>query len=288
MKKITVIPNIYKDKELTHTRKVIGIINKFGGQVLLSENVAKSLMLPDNAYQESELYNKADLVLVLGGDGTLLNVARRTAFYGTPILGINLGHLGFLVELEKNNLEEFFEKLFADDYTINERMMLEASLVRESMTIDSFLALNDIGITRGAFSRIINLKLFVDNQFVDDYRADGLIIATPTGSTAYSLSAGGPIVDPNMSILMATPICPHTLHARSIIIPDNKTMSIHIGNDYFHDAMLTVDGQQGCKLKQKDIIKIEKSKCTARLVRINNTSFYDVLRKKLSERGVSE
>ncbi|MDK2798690.1 MAG: kinase [Clostridiales bacterium] len=286
MKKILIIPNIDKDKELQNTKKVIDLVKKFNKEVLISEQVAKMIKTDNDGRKLSELYSEADLVIVLGGDGTLLNVARHTAPYNIPLLGINLGHLGFLVELEKNNLGKFFDKLFAGDYTIDYRMMIEGTLLRGSMTLDTFIALNDIGITRGAFSRIIDLKIFVNEQFVDFYPADGIVISTPTGSTAYSLSAGGPIVDPNMGLIMITPICPHTLHSRSIIVPDNKVISVHLIDAHYHDAMITVDGQKGYKLQPKDIITIKRASYVIPLIRINNRSFYDVLRKKLTERGI--
>lgn len=286
MKRISVIPNIDKDKELQNTKKVIELIEKFNKEVLVSEQIAKALKLDKIGCKQTELYSNTDLVIVLGGDGTLLNGARHTAPFGIPILGINLGHLGFLVELEKNNLEQFFKKLFAGEYTIDHRMMIEGTLFRGGMALDTFIALNDIGITRGSFSRIINLKIFVNEQFVDFFPADGIVVSTPTGSTAYSLSAGGPIVDPNMNMIMVTPICPHTLQSRSIIVPDDKIINVHVEDAYHHDAMITVDGQQGYKLQPKDIITIKKSTYVTRLVRISNRSFYDVLRRKLTERGI--
>ncbi len=191
-----------------------------------------------------------------------------------------------MAELEKNNIEEHFDRLFAGDYIIDSRMMIEGKLIREGAIIETFTALNDIGATRGAFSRIINLKVFIEKQFVDYYAADGIIVSTPTGSTAYSLSAGGPIADPNMNLILVTPVCPHTLHARSIIVPDYKEVSINVEDLHNHDAFITVDGQQGYNLMSNDMITIKKASYSAKLVRIINRNFYDVLREKLAERGV--
>jgi len=241
MQNIAIIPNVKQDKDFMNTKRVINIIKKFNANIMLNKTIAQELDLSLKGYEQNDLYTKPDLVIVLGGDGTLLNAARHVAPNNIPILGINLGHLGFLVELEKNNLEQFFEKLFFGDYTIDKRMMIEASLVREGKKIESFIALNDIVVTRGAFSRLINLKVFVDEQFVDLYSADGIIAATPTGSTAYSLSAGGPIVDPDMNVIVLTPICPHALYSRSIIIPENKVISVHIEKPFSDDAMVTMD-----------------------------------------------
>jgi len=288
MKNIAIVPNIVKDRDLVHTKRVINIVKKFNANIMVSEKVASDVNLSINGYKEKDLYSKPDLVIVLGGDGTLLNTARQAAPNNIPILGINLGQLGFLVELENRNLEDFFEKLFSGDYTIDSRMMIEAELIRNGKRIERFTALNDIVVTRGAFSRIINLNVFVDNQYVDLYPADGIVAATPTGSTAYSLSAGGPIVDPDMSVIILTPICPHTLHSRSIIIPDNKTLSIHIEEPFSMDAMVTMDGQQGYKLQVKDIIEIKKAPYETKLLRISKRNFYGLLRQKMTERRIKE
>ncbi|NLY43562.1 MAG: NAD(+)/NADH kinase [Clostridiaceae bacterium] len=286
MQKISVITNLEKDKDLENTRKVVELLKKFNKEIVLDKHVADLLQIKNGKNEQSELFESVDLAIVLGGDGTLLNVARQAAPYGVPILGINLGNLGFLVELEKDNLEESFKKLFAGEYMIDQRMMIEGTLYREGKALDTFIALNDIGVTRGSLSRIITLKIFVNDQFVDFFTADGVVVSTPTGSTAYSLSAGGPIVDPDMSIILITPICPHTLHSRSIIVPEDKSIYVHIADVHQHDAMITVDGQQGYKLQPKDIIAIKKSSDFTRLIRIYQRSFYDVLRRKLTERGV--
>ncbi len=284
MKQVSIITNMDKDKDLKITKQVISILDKFNTKIVMNEDICDILKISKYKIAEQRLYSEPDFIIVLGGDGTLLNVARQSAEYGTPIIGINLGHLGFLVELENSNLESSFEKIFSDNYTIDTRMMIEGTLYREDKPIDTFIALNDIGITRDSFSRIINLKVFVDNNFVDSFPADGIVVSTPTGSTAYSLSAGGPIIDPSMNLLMITPICPHTLHSRSIIVPDNKTINIHVEDSYKHDAMITVDGQHGFTLEASDIIAIKKSTYITKLIRTEDRSFYSILRKKLSER----
>ena len=270
IKKVAVIPNIEKDPKLNMTEKIVALLNEYEISVLIGDKISlvkdyiNTIFLP-----EEEVFSQAELIIVLGGDGTLLNVARKAAPYNVPILGINLGHLGFLTELEENNLNESFEKIINGKYNIDNRMMICAELRRNNTLIENFIALNDIGITRGSFSRIINLKVYVDNKFLDFFPADGIIASTPTGSTAYSLSAGGPIVDPNMSMILITPICPHTLHSRSIIVPDNKVVDVHIQDAYKHDAMITVDGQQGYKLSPGDIITIRKSPYVTNLVRVS-------------------
>ncbi len=285
MKRIAIVANTCKDKELIDTRKIIEILQKYDVEIFLDEEIIASMNTDVEVLNNISIDVGIDLVIVLGGDGTLLHNARRFATAGTPILGINYGRLGFLAELEKNSIEEYFDKLFTGAYIIDSRMMIEGKLIRDGNVIETFIALNDIGVTRGAFSRIINLEVFIDRQFVDYYAADGIIVSTPTGSTAYSLSAGGPIADPNMSLILITPICPHTLHARSIIVPDYKEVSIQLEDLHSHDAFITVDGQQGYNLMSNDIITIKKASYSAKLIRIINRNFYDVLREKLAERG---
>jgi|LSQX01.2.fsa_nt_gb NAD+ kinase len=289
IKKVAIIPNMEKDIKLKRTKKLVDILDGYGVSVILDKeipldkNYANVILVP-----EEEIFSQTELIMVLGGDGTLLSVARKAAPYNIPILGINMGHLGFLTELDENNLDQSIEKVINREYSIDNRMMINARLYRNNIPVDEFIALNDIGITRGSFSRIINFKVYIDKKFVDFFPADGIIVSTPTGSTAYSLSAGGPVVDPNMNIILLTPICPHTLHSRSIIVPDHKSVEVHIQDVYQHDAMITVDGQQGYELLPGDIIKAERSSFVTHLVRLSDVSFYDLLRRKLTERGTKD
>ncbi|NMA15338.1 MAG: NAD(+)/NADH kinase [Clostridia bacterium] len=227
---------------------------------------------------------KVDMILVLGGDGTLLNTARAAAPYQIPLLGINMGHLGFLTEVELNDMFSSLEKLVAGEFWMEERMMLQCSLVREGSSIVEFLALNDVVLTKGPFSRMILYDIFVDHQFVDNYPADGLIISSPTGSTAYSLSAGGPIVSPDMELMIVTPICPHTLYSRPIVICPNKEVRVVLKSE-LAEVMLTIDGQHGYRLQREDEIFVQESPLKTRLIRLKSKSFYDILREKLRESG---
>ncbi|MDD2497471.1 MAG: NAD(+)/NADH kinase [Desulfitobacteriaceae bacterium] len=234
--------------------------------------------------QDGNILETVDMILVLGGDGTLLNTARAAAPYRIPLLGINMGHLGFLTEVELNDMFSSLEKLAAGEYRMEERMMLKCTLVRAGSSIGEFLALNDVVLTKGAFSRMIIFDIFVDQQFVDTYPADGLIISSPTGSTAYSLSAGGPIVSPDMELMLITPICPHTLHSRPIVICPNKEVRVVLKSD-LAEVMLTIDGQYGYRLQRGDEILVQESHWKTRLIRLKNKSFYDILREKLRESG---
>lgn len=227
---------------------------------------------------------KLDLILVLGGDGTLLNTARLAAPFQIPILGINMGYLGFLTEVDLETLFFSLERLVAGEYRLEERMMLRCELKRKGNLIDEFLALNDIVVAKGPFSRMILFDTYVNDQYIDTYSADGIIVSTPTGSTAYSLSAGGPIVFPEMELMLITPICPHTLYSRPMVIGADNNIRIVLKSDS-EDVMLTVDGQHGYKLVRWDEIIIKKSSLHTKLVRLNSKTFADILRSKLRESG---
>ncbi|MBA1337028.1 MAG: NAD kinase [Firmicutes bacterium] len=282
--KIGIIPNLHKPKSLEIAFQLISWLETKGVTVLLNEITANEVQRPDLATRPSDIYKSSDFIIVLGGDGTLLSVARQVTWYETPILGVNVGHLGFLTELELENIYEGIEKIYRGEYRVDKRMMLEAVAVKNNMITESFSALNDVVITKGSFSRIVQLKTFVNNRYIETYPADGLIISSPTGSTAYSLSAGGPILSPDVSGMVITPISPHTLNSRSIVISDKEEVKVEIVGDQ-NDVMLTIDGQQGYKLKTGDIIIVRKAEFSANMIRLTDRNFYDVLRTKLNERG---
>lgn len=223
-----------------------------------------------------------EVVLVLGGDGTLLTVARTISHYDIPILGVNMGHLGFLTEIEVEELTKYLPRLFKGEFHLEYRMMLEAEVWRTEQKWASFCGLNDIVVTKGAFSRMIKLETYVNNQYIDTYPADGIIIATPTGSTAYSLSAGGPIVSPQVPAMVLTPICPHSFFARPLVIDANATVKIVIKSQW-GEIMLTVDGQHGFRLEQNDVIIIKKAVVTTQLIRLKQRTFFQIMRDKLHE-----
>lgn len=231
-----------------------------------------------------ESIDQLECILVLGGDGTLLNAARIFANTSIPLLGVNLGQLGFLTSLEIPDLYQGLEMLLEDQYIIEERMMLEAEIIRDGKLLRSFFALNDVVVTKGAFSRMIRLKTYVSGNYVDTYPADGLIVSTSTGSTAYSLSAGGPIVAPNLDVMILTPICPHTLYSRPIVISADQEVTIFLCTSNA-EVMLTVDGQHGLRIQENDQITVKRAPTVTRLVRFPGRSFFEVLREKLREGG---
>jgi NAD+ kinase len=232
------------------------------------------------AVRKPDLPGQVDLLLVLGGDGTLISVARVVGDLGVPILGVNLGGLGFLTALTVEELFPALEALLKGELVIEERMMLAASVSRQGERLSEYVALNDMVITKSAMSRIISLEVAVDQHFATGYRADGLIISTPTGSTAYCLSAGGPIVFPTMDAMVLTPICSHTLTNRPIVLPASQRVEVRLLTD--QDVMLTADGQVGFALKQWDTIEIYRAAARIRLLRPPQKHFFSVLRTKLS------
>ena len=226
-----------------------------------------------------ELPAQSDLLLVLGGDGTLLSMARLVGDLGVPILGVNLGGLGFLTALTLDELFPALEAYLRDELVSEERMLLEARVYRKGERLGEYAALNDVVITKSAMSRIIRLEVAVDGDFATGYRADGLILSTPTGSTAYCLSAGGPIVFPTMDAVVLTPICSHTLTNRPIVLPATQRISITLLTD--QDVMLTLDGQVGFALKANDTVEVRRAAARTRLLRVPQKHFFSVLRTKL-------
>ncbi|MGQ9824438.1 MAG: NAD(+)/NADH kinase, partial [Desulfotomaculales bacterium] len=225
---------------------------------------------------------EADCLVVVGGDGTLLGSARKAAPQGIPILGVNIGRIGFLTEIDAPDLFSALDRLLAGEYRIDARMMLEARVYRQGKCIEQSIALNDAVVTKGAFARLIFLETFVGDEYVATYPADGLIVATPTGSTAYSLSAGGPLVSPEVDLMLVTPICPHSLWARPLVIKADRKVRINV-NSQKEEVMLTMDGQHGFRLEERDVVVVTRSSFQARFIRIKNKSFYYLLRKKLGE-----
>lgn len=282
MRSIGLIPNMQKDINLVNTLMLIQWFEKKGCKINLLKIPAEILNRLDLKNEDEEIYRDSDFIVSLGGDGTFLGAARNAAIHGTPILGINLGTLGFLAEVEKKSSLLALQKVLDGEYIIEKRMMLEANVRGHGQRDEKkLICLNDIGITRGSLSRIIDLKIFINDRFVDDYPADGMVVSTPTGSTAYNLSAGGPILDPATNVMAITPICPHSLYARSIVISGEDIIKIQIGENSSYDVILTIDGQMAYQLKNDDIVTVQKSNYATNLIRTSHHSFYDILRKKI-------
>jgi NAD+ kinase len=232
-----------------------------------------------DAAGRAELPGQVDLLIILGGDGTLLSMARAVGDLGVPLLGVNLGGLGFLTATTLDEMFPALEAYFGGHMAIEERMLLAARIVRNGQPLGEYAALNDIVITKSAMSRIIDLSVSVEGRYATAYRADGLIISTPTGSTAYSLSAGGPILFPTMDAVVLTPICSHTLTNRPIVVPGTDHIEVTLLAD--QEVMATMDGQVGVGLREGDTVEIRKAAARIRLVRFPQKDFFSVLRTKL-------
>jgi NAD+ kinase len=227
-----------------------------------------------------EIPDDVEMIIVLGGDGTLLSVARQVWNKNIPILGVNLGGLGFLTEITLDELYPVLEKVVRDDFEVNEREVLGASVIRREERIAEFIVLNDAVINKGALARIIDLETTINGEYLSTFRSDGLIISTPTGSTAYNLSAGGPIVYPSLHTIIITPICPHTLTIRPIIIPDDvKIRALLKSRD--EEVTLTLDGQQGFTLEFEDVVEVKKAEGRILLIKSPYRHYFQLLREKL-------
>ena len=234
-----------------------------------------------------DFLGKVDVVIVLGGDGTILRVARQFSGTNLPILGVNLGQMGFLAEVEPPVLEQALTLLLEGKYKVRHRLMLSARVFREDRLVAEYTALNDVVITKGPFSRIIYLDTYVNDKHLESYPSDGIIVATPTGSTGYSLSAGGPIVNPALDVMIITPICPHLLHHRSVIVSSSERVSIKAWTRQA-EVILTVDGQMGFTLQDDDMIHVTRAPLTTPLIQLQGSDFYTLLHRKLTKVIVRE
>ena len=277
MKNFYLITNEAKDPQGVFTDRIVAYIEKHGGKAVCIKNERQ-------AFLESGK-RKADCALVLGGDGTLLRAARNMMDGELPLLGINLGTLGYLAEVESTAAEEALDRLLADEFVREERMMLSGRICAGEEQEQQF-ALNDIVISRCGSLQIVNVRIYVNGLFLNDYCADGVIVATPTGSTGYNLSAGGPIVEPSASLLLLTPICPHTLNTRSIVFSPEDEISVEIpmGKDGGEQVVeANFDGSHKVAMHTGDRLVIRRADKTTGILRLNTESFLTVLHKKMSD-----
>ncbi len=278
--RIGVFVNEKRDNQFKVTKRVVENIKKYGMEPVfpVADTAFSSVT---GGFEEKPFPGDIQIAVSLGGDGTLLNTARLLFHYGIPVIGINLGTVGFLAEVEIHDIENAIRRIANHDYTLKNRMVLEANVIRNGNSVFNGIALNDVVVSRGGLSRIIRLKIFMDNQFIDSFPGDGVIISTPSGSTAYTLSAGGPIVQPEMQMMITTPICPHILYSRSFITSPDRELSIQINHDYPDSAIITLDGQEGFDIMAGDRICVRKTNKEIQFVSMDNINFYDVLRAKI-------
>ncbi|MEJ2490903.1 MAG: NAD(+)/NADH kinase [Desulfuromonadales bacterium] len=248
-------------------------------EVLVDESLAEA-MTDTRGYPGQSIPPLVDMVVVLGGDGTLLSVARLVADLRTPILGVNLGSLGFLTEITQPELFPMLEQVVRGDFTVSERMRLLAVIRRQGKELMRYRVLNDVVINKGALARIIDMEAWVDDDYLTTFKADGLIVSTPTGSTGYNLAAGGPIIYPGNHCHVIAPICPHTLTNRPIVVSDEATIRIEV-KSHDEDVVFTADGQEGMPLQCGDVVELRKSNHSTLLIKSPTKDYFQVLRTKL-------
>ena len=283
MERFYLITNRAKDPDLTVTDQIRQYLEERGKTCLLCDNSEKGekYHYTDPAKVPSDI----DGILVVGGDGTLLQAAGDVVDLQIPLLGINLGTLGYLAEIDRDTLYPALDHLMADEYTIEHRMMLCGSIYRDGKLIAEDTALNDITITREGNLRVVRFDNYVNGEFLNSYSADGIIVATPTGSTGYSLSAGGPIISPSASLMLMTPLAPHTLNTRSIVFPAEDVIEVELGpsrDGGIEQGMAYFDGDTRVPMKTGDRIVIKKARRDTLIVKISNISFLETLRKKMA------
>ena len=286
MKKVVMTPNPYRDRNFSCVTEAKRILEQAGieTKVCLTFDVDKSFELPSSVelHPLQEEIRTADAVICFGGDGTILHTSKAAARYNIPILGVNIGTVGFMAELESGEMQ-LLSKLANDDYKIDERMTLFVRLIHEGTTIYRETALNDAVITKGAVARVIQTSVFLDGVEAMNFSGDGLIAATPTGSTAYSMSAGGPIVEPQADNILLTPICAHNLQPRSLIASPDRKIEIQIGRVNRRNAFLSVDGGKALRVYGGDSIQIETGRQKIKLIKLKDTSFFDIIKAKLNK-----
>ena len=265
--------------ELTQWLAARGI-ELVGGPEIERDRIQQQTGCSVREVPSDKLAQEVDLVLVLGGDGTMIATARMIRDSDVPVLGVNFGGLGYLAEFRIEELHSALEAILAENYRLDKRVMLSVELLRGQESITKNRVLNDVVINKSALARIIEIEAYFNQQFVNSFRADGLIVSTPTGSTAYNLSAGGPVIFPSMNAIVITPICPFTLSNRPIVVPDDADIELRLKTDK-EDVALTLDGQVGFALQVEDRVMIKKSNTTFKLIQPANRNYFDVLRDKL-------
>lgn len=287
--RIVLSPNPYRDRGLKAAQSAQKILNKAGVETTIcipfDLDGNNKLELPRHlTYEKMEdALPDADMLICFGGDGTILHAAKDADAYGVPILGVNMGSVGFMAELEYGELS-LLSKLAEGKYYTESRMMLDVSVMRDGQQIFHEVALNDAALTKGAVARVIDLKIACDNMVMSEFTGDGVVVSTPTGSTGYSMAAGGPIVEPTAENLIITPICAHAMDAKSFVLSSERVVSIQLGRLTRKTAYLSADGGRAFRLQDGDVAEIRKSDKATRLVRLSGRTFYEILAKKFGRK----
>lgn len=281
MKRIGIIAKQNKPEAVAISRQLIQWLKPKGVEVYLEEVLGKAVNLnSQTTVKREEIPAHVEMIIVLGGDGTLLSVARLVGHHQVPILGVNLGGLGFLTEITLDELYQVLDRVLLGDFKADERVVLNTAVIRRGERLTEFMVLNDAVINKGALARIIDLETTINGEYLTTFKSDGLIISTPTGSTAYNLSAGGPIVYPSLHCIIITPICPHTLTNRPIMIPDDVVVRAILKSKQ-QEVVLTLDGQQGFVLEFEDVVEVKKAEGKILLIKSPYRHYFELLREKL-------
>ena len=287
MKKVVMTPNPYRDRNFKFANQAEQILRDAGieTRICLAFDVDKSFELPEDValHDLSKELRDADLLICFGGDGTILHASKAATYAKVPILGVNIGTMGFMAELESSELSEL-ARLARDDYSVEERMMLRVRVEHEGKTVLEEDALNDAVITKGAVARIVQMAVSCDGVEIMNFGGDGVIVSTPTGSTAYSMSAGGPIVEPTTNNFIITPICAHDMGSRCVVASDRRVVTVRMVQNARRNAYLSVDGGKALRLNMGDVATIRKSRYETKLVKLNDRSFYDVVNAKFQRK----
>lgn len=284
MKKVVLTPNPYRDRDFRNAKAAKAVLEEYGIEVVvcLPFDVDKSFEAPNTLEICDDMdaaLSGADMMICLGGDGTILHTSKAATKAGVPVLGINIGTLGFIAELEGSEIN-LLRKIAEGEFEIERRKMLDISVIREGAVVQREFCLNDAVITKGAVARVVRLSVMCDNVPAMEFGGDGLIVATPTGSTAYSLSAGGPIVEPDARVILITPICAHDIQSRCIVASDNRVITVRLDRSSKRNAFLSVDGGRAFRLGNGDLVKIRRSNFETKLVRVKDRSFYEIVGTK--------
>lgn len=280
-------PNPYRDRNFKYADQAEQILRAAGVEtrLCLPFGVDKNFELPANKTfcNLNEELKSADMLLCFGGDGTILHSSKAATYHGIPVLGVNIGTMGFMAELEAGELN-LLGRLASGQYTIEKRMMLSVEVQHEGQVIYTDTALNDIAITKGAVARVIQMEVLCDGVQAYSFAGDGVLICTPTGSTAYSMSAGGPLVEPTARNIIVTPICAHTVQARPFVTAKDREITVRIGKTGRKNAFLSTDGGRAIRLNLGDIVRVKRSRHETRLVRLKRTSFFEIINNKFFDR----
>lgn len=282
---VGILANPYKLGSVPTLRGLQAALNQLGIDSVLDTEAAR-LVGESGGIPAQSFSQHVDLAAVIGGDGTMLHAVARLGHFEKPVAGINVGTLGFLTTCTDGELDEFAQAITDGRYDTSVRTLLAASVLRNDGSIEEFTALNEIALARGQTGRLTSLRVMVDGKLLNNYRADGLIVATPTGSTAYSLSAGGPLIAPGAAVFLITPICPHSLSQRALVLPDCRVIELFSDNPTAEPMLFTVDGRDCVQIKPGDHIIVRKSPASFHLLQLEGRSFYEALRQKLGWRGV--